>query len=107
MEPGRVRGRGFEPRTFGISDRRAGHLLQPRMCSSQREIRTPMTALTGRRPAVGRAGKGTVERPDGESNSDLLFDREVSVPVDDRGGIEPVGIEPTKARYELAMRPVH
>ena len=53
--------------------------------SSQREIRTPMTALTGRRPAVGRAGKGTVERPDGESNSDLLFDREVSVPVDDRG----------------------
>ena len=37
----------------------------------------------------------TVERPDGESNSDLLFDREVSVPVDDRGGMEPVGIEPT------------
>ena len=35
------------------------------------------------------------ERPDGESNSDLLFDREVSVPVDDRGGMEPVGIEPT------------
>ena len=37
------------------------------------------------------------ERPDGESNSDLLFDREVSVPVDDRGGMEPVGIEPTHA----------
>ena len=43
---------------------------------------------------LGRNG----ERPDGESNSDLLFDREVSVPVDDRGGIEPVGIEPTHAR---------